>query len=85
MGTATITDGSEKTFPDGSKRLPIPKGTTFKFPLSKVVKEDKGNPTITAWAFLMVSPRYDSDGSIIGNQPNYISVIFCVVPLPGSA
>ena len=73
MGTAHITDGSAITFPDESKRIPIPDGTVFKFPLSKMNPLQNGNPTKTAWVFLSWNARLQK-----------IETIYCVIPLPPS-
>lgn len=70
MGTARILDGSEREYPDGTKRPEIPNGTVFRFPKSKVNPPADGNPGSTAWAFL----------KSYGN--GVINNIYCVVPLP---
>ncbi len=74
-GIAEITDGSEITFADGRKRVPLPNGTRFHFDKSSVNPLADGNPTNTAWAFLLVTE---------GPTPadNRIARIYCIIPVP---
>jgi len=68
-GVAHITDGSALSFPDGTTREPIENGAVFHFAPSQVTKPSQGNPTATAWAFLIATPD------------RRIAYVWCVVPL----
>jgi hypothetical protein len=77
---ATITDGSEKKWPDGTSRKMIADGTQVEFPCAKVNPASDGNPTPHAWIFLNVG--YD-DGQHTGPTPIYGT--YCFIPMqPGS-
>ncbi len=76
-GTAVITDGAPKEYPNGDLRVGLPEGMRFKFPLSKVNPLGDGNPTNTAWGFfsVIVGPTKDY-------RTNNIRFIYCIVPRP---
>jgi hypothetical protein len=64
-----ITDGSAIEFPDGTTRQPLPDGTVSRFPGSKVIKPNQGNPTKHAWVFISV-------------WSGQVHEVWCFVPLP---
>jgi hypothetical protein len=79
-----ITDGSEKRFPDGSRRIPIPNGLAFDVPKDrpgqkgKVTPPQDGNPTGHAQLFLSV--RSPDPNEKYGR----VIAVWCFVPLPPS-
>lgn len=75
MGTAIITDGSAKEFPDHTFRTPLPNGTVIHFNASQVNPLSDGNPTSTAWAFLSVAQGTTPD-------QNSVNRVYCIIPLP---
>lgn len=72
-----ITDGSEKLFPDGSRRIPLEEGQVVIVPKEKVNPPKDGNPTGHAQLFVSV---------VIGSGDQYgrIIAVWCFVPLPPS-
>ena len=72
-GTFRILDGTAKTYPDKTTRPEIPnwRNLAIHFPGYKMLQLERGNPTRTAWAFMMV-------------YHNQIAFLYCVVPLPPS-
>lgn len=72
-----ITDGSEKRFPDGSRRIPLEEGQHVTVPKEKINPPKDGNPT--GHAQLFVSVTYSE-----GDKYGRVVAVWCFVPLPPS-
>jgi hypothetical protein len=77
-----ITDGSEKTYPDGVRRIEIPNGSKVHVPANQInpPKETKNNPTGHAWLFMSVRRGYGSDRP--GGSAAEPGTTYCFAPLP---
>lgn len=77
----TITDGSEKVFPDGSLRPGIKTGSQIHVEKDRVNPpiETQGNPTGHAWIFVSASRGMTGDTSDEFARPGYT---YCFAPLP---
>jgi hypothetical protein len=75
-----ITDGSEKTYPDGTFRIGLKNGTKVRVPSDQInpTTETQFNPTGHAWLFVSARRGYGSDA----NPDAEPGMTYCFAPLP---